>query len=309
MNEKITAAAHDAKEMLSSAAHNSRDVVTSAAHNSKDVLATAAHQVGAGSRHLATLGKSIFDKELIRKPAKDDVNVKNAMTSSDKVKVFQHRSFYGFGRSLFWGFEPQQDAKGVGIIIYPGTLVDATAYAPIARRMADGGYHAAIATPPFSFASLDVDLAEAVVDYDGWKDSVKAWAVSGHSQGGAMACAYANMNRDTSLKGVILLASFPGDGEYKLFNGNLSDSNFKVTSIYGTEDGFVPLKKIDDSRDFLPPTTKFVKIEGGNHTQFSYVEKLQTTGDKTDNEANISLEAQQEIICKSMLNSLAQLAF
>lgn len=188
----------------------------------------------------------------------------------------------------------------------PGTLVDVKAYSPIARRMAESGYHTALATPPLSLSFADVDLADEVVHYRGWKDTVNVWSISGHSQGGAIACAYANDNRSSSLKGVILLASFPGSGG--LFNGDLSDSEFTVTSIYGNRDGLVSEEEIENSKKALPSNTKFVEIDGGNHSQFSYVAKLQKTGDKkADLKAEISLEEQQEIICTSMLDLLGDI--
>lgn len=246
----------------------------------------------------------------IRKPSDDNETVNEAMQSTDDVYVFQHKSLFGkFGRSVFFGFEPRtQNIKGVGIIIYPGTLVDATAYAPLAKRLAYDGYHAVIATPPLSLSSvgdlLGSDYADKIIDF-GWKDEIKTWVISGHSQGGAIACAYAASNQGSNLKGVILLASYPGDGRF--FNGNLSKTDYEVMSIYGSLDGIALYQDVViEGAKLLPPKTKFVEIDGGNHSQFSYAEGIQESGDKVDGVPTITVEAQQDIIARNVLEFLSQ---
>ena len=241
---------------------------------------------------------------ILRKPSKDNEIVNSAMESTSDVNVFQQRAWFGkFGRTLFFGFEPKKNAKGVGIIIYPGTLVDVTAYAPIAKRMAENGYHAALATPLLSLASTDADAADDVINF-GWTDEVKTWVISGHSQGGAISCTYAKRNQGSKLKGVILLAAYGGDKD--LLNGNLSDTDYKVLSIYGSVDGIALFEDVVvEGAKVLPQDAKFVKIDGGNHSQFSYVEGLQESGDKVDGVPTITLEAQQEIICSNVLEFLS----
>jgi len=240
----------------------------------------------------------------IRRPAKDNEIVNTAMKSSCDVNVFQHRRILGkLGRSLFFGFEPKKSPKGIGFIIYPGTLVDVTAYAPIAKFLAEKGYHVALATPPLSLASFDFDLADDIIKF-GWKDDVKTWVVSGHSQGGAIACTYAKKRQGSKLKGVILLAAYAGDTT--LLNGNLSETDYKVLSIYGSVDGIALYDKVVVvGATRLPQDAKFVKIEGGNHTQFSYAEGLQESGEKKDGVPTITLEAQQELICNNVLEFLS----
>ena len=260
----------------------------------------------AGTREVVTETRSIFGLEIIRRPDPNNEIVNNALQSNSKVRVFKHRRLGRIGRLLFWGFEPLQkdDVKGVGIILYPGTLVDVRAYAPIAHQMAENGYHAAIVTPPLSLSFADADLANDVIKFKGWENKldINAWAVSGHSQGGAFACKFANDNRGTTVKAVVLLAAYGAE------SFNLSDSDFKVVSIYGSVDGIALYEDVVvEGAKLLPPTTKFVKIEGGNHTQFSYVEKLQQSGKKVDGVASMTVEEQQEIICQNLLSLLSEL--
>lgn len=243
---------------------------------------------------------------IISRPSKDNEIVNRAMESTSDVNVFQQRRWFGkLGGSLFFGFEPKKNAKGVGIIIYPGALVDAKAYAPIAKRMAENGYHAALATPPFSLSVTDIDLADDVINF-GWKNEVKTWVIGGHSLGGAMSCTYAKRNQGSKLKGVILLAAYAGDKD--LSNGNLGDTDYKVLSIYGSVDGIASFEDVVvEGAKALPQDAKFVKIDGGNHSQFSYVGGLQETGDKVDGVPTITLEAQQDIVCNNVLEFLSDL--
>ena len=229
------------------------------------------------------------------------------MESTSDVKVFRQKRIFGkFGRSQFLGFEPQGNAEGVGIIVYPGTFVDATAYAPIAKRMAENGYHAAIATPPLSLASvgdLGRDYGDKIMSY--WKDDVESWVISGHSQGGAIASAYAKSYEGSKLMGLVLLAAYGGDG--KVMNGDLSESDYDVISLYGSLDGIALYEDVVvEGAKTLPPNAKFVEIEGGNHSQFSYAEGIQESGEKIDGKPTISLEEQQEIVCTNMLKLLSK---
>lgn len=271
----------------------------------KNIIKGTINDTVSGCRQEMTVSKSILGLEIIRRPAKDNAIVNDAMKSTDDVKVFQHRRFGKIGRSLFYGFEPLKNVKGVGIIIYPGTLVDVTAYAPIAKFLAENGFHAVLATPPFSLTVADIDLADDVINF-GWKDEIKTWVISGHSLGGALACTYAKRNQDTKLKGVVLLAAYAGDSSSSL-DGDLSETDYKVVSIYGSVDGIALYEDVVvEGAKKLPASTKFVKIEGGNHTQFSYVAKLQESRGKVDGEPTISLEGQQEIIRKTMLELLSE---
>ena len=236
----------------------------------------------------------IFREKIIRA---DRDAIKESMTSNDRVRVFYKRGRLKI-RSHFIGFEPLKNSKDKGYVLYPGAFVEAKAYAPIARHLANLGYYAAIATPPFKLSFFDGDLFDTVKKY--WQEKVSSWVLSGHSAGGVVACVYANNEGDSneSLKAIVLLASYPFDSP--VLSADLSDNNYIVQSIYGTLDGLTTVEEIDNSKKLLPPGTTYVPIEGGNHTQFYYAKELQDG----DNNPEISREMQQEIIRASIVEIL-----
>ena len=90
---------------------------------------------------------------------------------------------------------------------------------------------------------------------------VSNWAVGGHSLGGAMAATFVHDQPDT-VDGLVLWAAYPAG------NKSLAGSNVQVVSISGTNDGLATPAKMAASAPLLPPTTKWVPIQGGNHAQF-----------------------------------------
>lgn len=207
-----------------------------------------------------------------------------AMTSSSSVKVFQKRDWTGV--SLFFGFEPAQPVSSRGLIIYPGGFVDPRAYAPLARHFADLGYYAAVITPPFNLGLLGTHYADYVKHY--WKDEVNGWVIGGHSLGGVVAADYVNVNRASwdRVDALFLLAAYPSDLTY------LTALEIPVVSIWGSVDALTTEQDIEGSKAQLPSHTKYVRIEGGNHTQFYYTDTLQDG----DSPALISRDQQQAIV-------------
>ena len=236
----------------------------------------------------------LFKEELV---TADSDSIRAAMTSNDKVRVFRKRNW--LFRSLFIGFEPLVSPIKKGFILYPGAFVESKAYAPIARTMADRGFYAAVATPPLDLSLTDVNLANDVKEH--WQSEANTWAISGHSLGGVVAAAYANdhFKAEDKLKGLVMLASFPSD-RAGFLEGDVSTDPFTVTSIYGTDDGLTTLEEIEKAKPLLPKYTKYIAIEGGNHTQFYYSTKLQ----KGDNPPKISRGQQQDIIRENILELL-----
>ncbi len=173
-------------------------------------------------------------------------------------------------------FEPAREEPETGLIIYPGARVDPRSYAPTARDIAGEGFLVVIAPMRLNLAVFSPNAASDVIDSF---PEIDTWVVGGHSLGGVMAARYAYRNE---VHGLVLWASYPAD--------DLSDSNIPVISIYGSNDGLTTVEDIEDSKEDLPPDTRYVEIEGGNHAQFGWY------GDQRgDNEASISREEQQEI--------------
>lgn len=189
-------------------------------------------------------------------------------------------------------FTPVATRPDTGFIFYPGARVDYRAYAPAARQIAAKGYLVVIVRMPLNLAVFNVNAAQEV---QAAYPQIKAWAIGGHSLGGAMAAAYAKTHPG-SVQGLALWAAYPAS------NDDLSHSGLRVVSIFGSQDGLATGEKIEASRQWLPPDTTWVKIEGGNHAQFGWY------GNQAgDNPASISRKAQQDQVIVATLEMLQYL--
>ncbi len=159
------------------------------------------------------------------------------------------------------------------MIFYPGGKVEETAYAPLLRSLAAGGIDVRLVSMPMRLAVFGIGRAGKIAGAEGYRHCY----IGGHSLGGAAAALYAA--KRGGLDGVILLAAYP----VKPLGEDLA-----VLSIYGSEDGILNMKKLEEGRKYVPgPYTEKV-IEGGNHSGFgSYGEQ------RGDGEALISAEEQQ----------------
>lgn len=157
-------------------------------------------------------------------------------------------------------FQPHEQTKVAGLILYPGGRVDPRSYAPMARSIAAEGYLAVIVPMPLNLAVFDWDAADRVMQA---YPEISSWVIGGHSLGGAMAARYAHRRAD-QVSGLLLLAAYPAA------NDDLSSAGLSVTSVYGTLDGLATPEKIANSSALLPVDTGWVAIEGGNHAQFGW---------------------------------------
>ena len=186
-------------------------------------------------------------------------------------------------------FQPAELIPTTGLIIYPGGRVDPRAYAPLAYALAAQGFLVVIVPMPLNLAVFGTNSAGSVIQ--SYPD-IQQWVIGGHSLGGSMAALYADKHRD-QIDGLVLSASYPAS------SNNLADSNIKVASIYGTQDGLATKDKIDASRELLPADTTWVPIEGGNHAQFGWY------GDQSgDNPATINRQDQQAQLIQATLDLL-----
>ncbi len=190
-------------------------------------------------------------------------------------------------------FRPIGQTPRAGLIFYPGGLVHPEAYSPLARAIAAQGYLVVIPPMPLNLAVFASDRAsEVMAAYP----EIRRWAVGGHSLGGAMAARYAYQHPG-AVAGLALWAAYPEA------SASLADRPLQVVSVYGTRDGLATLDKIEASRPNLPPTTRYVAIEGGNHAQF---------GDygpqRGDQPAAISADAQHAQVVTATVELLRQIA-
>jgi pimeloyl-ACP methyl ester carboxylesterase len=167
-----------------------------------------------------------------------------------------------------WTFSPAGDAKVSprGLLFFPGALVDPTAYAPLARTVAAAGFHVTLVELPrrgaFGGANDPILLSRAF-DQARKPGGPRRWIVAGHSRGAVAATDFAAAY-PASLSGLVLIGTtHPRDVD-------LSALTVPVTKIIGTRDGVAPERKSDANRQLLPQTTRWIRIEGGNHSQFGW---------------------------------------
>jgi len=228
---------------------------------------------------LLVLGFVIW-AEIIPEPMTEALQ---ALQSDSSVRVSQEN---------WLAFSPVTTEKSTGLIIYPGGRVDYRSYAPSAHAVAERGYTTIIVPMPLNLAVFGTGKASDVIKaYPG----INSWAMCGHSLGGSMAAQFVYEN-PRLVKGLVLWASYPASGT------NLSGYNLKVTTIYGTRDGLVPVEKIEDSLKLLPAGTVRVEIEGGNHAGFGWYGEQQG-----DNTATISRQSQQEQVINATIDLLKKL--
>lgn len=164
-------------------------------------------------------------------------------------------------------FTPSAPASaGIGLLFFPGGMVDPSAYAPLARAVADSGFVAVLLELPRrgAFGGADdpdlYDRARAVL-----RGSMgpRRWVVAGHSRGAVIASQLVSEN-PPGLAGVVLIGTtHPRDVD-------LSRLRVPITKIVGTRDGIARPPAVEANKHLLPATTRWVRIDGGNHSQFGW---------------------------------------
>jgi hypothetical protein len=184
----------------------------------------------------------------------------------------------------FITFEPaNQRPVSVGFIFHPGGRVAARSYAVPLREIAAQGYLVVIVPVRLNLAFFDINAAAPVIAAH---PEIGQWVVGGHSLGGMASELFAKNHAEIS--GIVFWASYPADDGIK-------NSNLRVLTIYGTND-IAGVAKFQETKALNLPSTQYVVIEGGNHSQF---------GDygfqPGDNEATISRAGQQAQIVAAMV--------
>lgn len=191
----------------------------------------------------------------------DDTAIK-AMQSDGVVTVEQTKSG--------WLFDGPSDDKA--LIFYPGAKVDAKAYAPLLRLLAQEDMDVYLVNMPLHLAFFGIGKAGEIIENSAYEQ----YYISGHSLGGAMAAYYA-AEHVSDFKGMILFAAYP-----------TQETAIDTLVIYGSEDGVLNMARIAEAPKLVSGNYNEVVIDGGNHAQFgNYGEQ------KGDGEAVISVEDQQ----------------
>ncbi len=179
-----------------------------------------------------------------------------ALADTDSVKV----SAADFGY-VFDG--PGEDDA---LIFYPGAKVEDLAYADLLKCLAAEGVDCFLVHMPCNLAFLGVNKADKVMNaYD-----YEHWYLAGHSLGGSMAADYAYKNSE-KLDGLIFLAAYS--------TKDLSETDLRILSVYGSEDKIVNMEKIEQGRELMPSAYEEFCIEGGNHAGFGDYGKQSGDGD------------------------------
>lgn len=197
----------------------------------------------------------------------------------------------------FLSFRPNAPLGPTGLIFFPGGMVQPEAYAPMARRIAEQGYPVFLVKLPFGSAPLEsqqTSVMEGALEIMQKDDSIRYWLVGGHSRGAAIASRFALLHGEAFAGLILIGTSHPKEQAF-----DLSSSTLAVTKIYATNDGLASQAEVEANRVYLPDSTTWVLIQGGNHSQFGYMGTL-----LGDNAATISREQQQELTVKAILEAL-----
>lgn len=175
-----------------------------------------------------------------------------------------------------YGYFFDGPGNDTALIFYPGAKVEDLAYANLLKQLAAEGIDCYLVHMPGNLAFLGMNRADEIMAtyrYD-------HWYLAGHSLGGAMAAVYADKNSE-KLDGLIFLAAYS--------TKDLSDTDLKVLSVYGSKDGVVNMDKVVDGRKLMPSAYEEFCIQGGNHAGYG-----DYGAQKGDGEADISAEEQQK---------------
>ena len=201
----------------------------------------------------------------------------SALESTDRLSITQDKWIV---------FEPKEEAA-IGLIFYPGGLVEPAAYAPILHQIAEEGVLVVLTPMPLNLAIFNTGAANPVIDA---YPRISSWMIAGHSLGGASAAIYAENNPE-KVAAIALWDSYPAD------SADLSDNTISAISIFGTTDDGPNTENFDQKRHLMPADTRFIAIEGASHAQY---------GDygpqKGDVVASISMAEQHARVAELMLD-------
>lgn len=196
-------------------------------------------------------------------------------------------------------FRVAANPRRTGLIFLPGGMVDPIAYAPLMKRIAGEGHPVHLVYLPWRCACTDsqvMDLFQRIQAIIAGEPGT-AWILAGHSRGAMLAARFVHENASPSAGLILIATTHPRDF-------SLARASIPVVKVYGTRDGIASYSKMLPNRHLLPPDTRWIGIEGGNHVQFAhYRHQL------GDSEASISRDHQQSAIEKAILESLAKTTF
>lgn len=194
-------------------------------------------------------------------------------------------------------FLPVSTSGRTGLVFICGSGIAAEAYAPLLRPIAEQGFPVFIVRLPYRFAPLEshkrtaLDRTREVI---ATHPEVARWVVAGHSLGAALAARLARSDARLLSAIVLIATTHPKDDDLSLLR-------IPVTKVYASNDGIAPPDRVLANRGLLPPHTKWIEIEGGNHSQFGrYGHQL------FDGTATIGRVEQEALTRSALLRALAE---
>ncbi|HEY0587023.1 MAG TPA: alpha/beta fold hydrolase [Pseudoduganella sp.] len=191
--------------------------------------------------------------------------------------------------------QPRAPGAPSGLVFICGSGVAAEAYVPMLRPLADAGFPVVIIKLPLRFAPLDSHKDEAlrrVRRAMAAHGEVLHWVVAGHSLGGALAARLAHEAPDLPAALVLVGTTHPKQQD-------LSGLRIPVTKVFASNDGVARKADVMRNKPLLPAQTRWIEIEGGNHSQFGHYGHQLLDGDPA-----VSREAQQAIVTRALLSAL-----
>lgn len=200
-----------------------------------------------------------------------------------------------------WSFASrlQSTAELPALVFFPGALVDPIAYAPLVRAAAAAGFPAYIVELPRrgAFGGADDPAVEQRLDrLLTTSGTPRHWVVGGHSRGAVVASRIAAERRSGFAGLVVIGSSHPRDVD-------LSTLPVPVTKIVGTRDGLASRAEVEANRTKLPAETRWVWIEGGNHSNFGWY-----GFQPGDRRATIDAASQRETMIRAVIDALRHAA-
>lgn len=198
-----------------------------------------------------------------------DISAESAMLSDDIVKVEKTETG--------WLFDGPSDETA--LIFFPGAKVDEKAYSPMLRKIAEEDMDVYLVKMPLHLAFFGINKAGEIIDNSAYEQ----YYMAGHSLGGAMAADYA-AEHESDIDGIILFGAYP-----------TKVTNLDTLLIYGSEDGVLNRKQVENASSLISGRLRELVIDGGNHAQFgNYGEQ------RGDGKAGISGQDQQAQAVKAV---------
>lgn len=171
----------------------------------------------------------------------------------------QAKTAYGNATQKNGYYEFSSNLSSVGIIFYPGGLVNPIAYAGFAESLSIASESSVFVTQPlWNLAITDINAASTIIQEN---NNIDVWFIGGHSLGGSSAAFYAIDHLD-QIDGLFFLAS------YTTSDADFSQTSMPILSITGSHDDILDLETYQAAQVYLSPFTTSFIIEGGNHSQF-----------------------------------------